>query len=369
MVRENKKIGVIALPVERLHIELTSFCNFSCEFCPDSRMQRKRGFMDFDMLKDILSEVKEEGIAKSVFFHVMGEPLLYPKLLDAISYAKGKDISTCVTTNGGLLTTEYLNNMAQAGLSTIILSLQTPDKDSFRLRGVNSISFDEYSERIKAIAQEVIKNKSINLRIDFLSSPLRRLIIPIAKEVSISDTSAKLRAHLKLWAEKILKDTPLENRLTDVVKQIKKAKSFKENSILITDNLSFHTRIVGDWATHFNNKIVKARFGYCPGIQENFGILWDGGYTFCCTDFDGRTSTHNYKDTPIKDYLSHEMVQDIVRGFNRFKVIHPYCRQCLGDRSILNAFVKQIGSIVYFKWFRNMNNKNTTGGEKIWQLN
>ncbi len=353
MTLRNDKIGVIPLPVNRLHIELTNFCNFACEFCPDSKMKRPRGFMDFDMLKGILDEVKERDIASSILFHVMGEPLLYPRLLDVIQYAKKKGIHSCITTNGALLNDELLDEMIKSGLNTIILSLQTPDDESFKMRGAKGVSFEAYAERIRQIAQKVIKNRSVNLRIDFLSSPLRRLIIPIAKEFKIADTSKRLKMHLRSWAEKILKDTDIEdNRAPDVIKQINRVRNFKENNIVISDNLSFHTRIVGDWSTHFDRKTINAKFGYCPALKENFGILWNGDYIFCCADFDGRTSICNYKQTSITDYLKKEVVQNVVKGFNSLRVIHPYCRQCIGDKNILNAFVKQIGSIVYFKWLR-----------------
>ncbi|MBI5026566.1 MAG: hypothetical protein HZC12_07555, partial [Nitrospirae bacterium] len=68
--------------------------------------------------------------------------------------------------------------------------------------------------------------------------------------------------------------------------------------------------------------------------------------------YDGKTSTYNFNDTSIHDYLSKEVVQRVVKGFKRFRVVHPYCKQCLGDRNILNAVVKQIGSIAYFKWMK-----------------
>lgn len=355
MELQDNKIGVISLPVNRLHIEITNFCNFSCKFCPDSEMQRTRGFMDFDMLKGILDEVKDKNIIRLILFHVMGEPLLYPRLSDAISYARQKGLRTCVTTNGSLLTDEVLDNMIKAGLSMIIISLQTPGDVSFKMRGARGMGFDEYSSRIEGIARRVIRNKNIDMVIDFLSSPLRRLVIPVAKEFSIADTSKKLREYLTLWAERILKGTEIENKLADVLRQIIHVRSFKENRIFITDRLSFHTRILGDWAMHFNNGIIKAKFGYCPGIQENFGILWNGDYVFCCTDFNGRTSTHNFRSTPIQDYLRKEVVQDVVKGFKRFRVIHTYCKECLGDRNLINALVKQIGSIVYFKWVRKRN--------------
>jgi len=346
-------VGAIKLPITRLHMELTNICNFSCAFCPDSKMKRQKGLMPLEMAKSIIDEVGRTGITKLVLFHVMGEPTLHPNLIDIAEYAHHKNVNVCVTTNGIRMGNGLLNALIKANVKRVIVSLQTPDEDTFSMRGAGKMSFEEYAEHITTIARTFIKEgHGTELTISFLSSPLRKLIIPIAKELSIADTSKKLRMYLKIWAERILKGTSIENRLFDVLKQITRVRSFKENKIFINNRLNFHTRIVGDWATHFDKKIVEARFGYCPGIQENFGILWNGNYTFCCTDYDGRTSTHNYNDTSIQDYLNKEVVQEVVRGFRRFKILHPHCKQCLGDKNMLNSLVKQIGSIVYFRWIK-----------------
>ncbi|MBF0568028.1 MAG: radical SAM protein, partial [Nitrospirae bacterium] len=94
----HKTAGDIRLPINRLHIELTNVCDFSCEFCPDSIMKRRRGAMSFEMLKSILDAAP--GIASLCLFHVMGEPTLYPHLTDAVAYASNLGLDVCVTTNG-----------------------------------------------------------------------------------------------------------------------------------------------------------------------------------------------------------------------------------------------------------------------------
>jgi MoaA/NifB/PqqE/SkfB family radical SAM enzyme len=348
-----ENIGVIKLPISRLHMELTNICDFSCGFCPDSKMKRQRGMMSFETAKSIIDDISRIRLVRLLLFHVMGEPVLHPNLVDIARYADAKNVDVCITTNGSRMREDLLNALIKANIKRIIVSLQTPDKSTFSMRGVRGLSFEEYAEHITSMAKTFIhKRGRTELTINFLSSPLRKLIIPVAKEFNIADTSKKLREYLKVWAERILKGTSIENRLPKVLKQINRVRSFKENKVVITDKLSFHTRIVGDWAIHFDNKIVEARFGYCRGIQENFGILWNGDYIFCCADYDGKTSTHNYRDVSIQDYLNKEVVQKVVSEFRKFRVFHPHCRRCLGDKNILNALVKQIGSIVYFKWVK-----------------
>lgn len=365
----NRQIGAIKLPVDRLHLELTNICNFSCEFCPDSKMKRKKGMMSIEMARSIIDDAARSRAVRLLLFHVMGEPSLHPRLTDIVQYATEKGIKTCLTTNGSRLDENLLQELVTAGIGEIIISLQTPDEKTFSYRGAKGLTFDDYSERIVSIAKYFLPGLcSTRLTVSFLSSPLRRLIIPIFPEVSIADRTADLKKYLMSWYEKITPLPPPNNggikggvlNDPDVQKQLKKIWTFKENIINISSHLQFHTRVMGDWSVHFDKKNINAVFGYCPGIQENFGILWNGEYTFCCTDFDGRTSSYNFSDTSITDYLKKEVVQDVVKGFNRLRVVHPYCKQCLGDRNILNALVKQTGSIAYFKWWRNGSGKTVS---------
>lgn len=353
-----EKIGCLHLPIDRLHVELTNICNFACEFCPDSRMKRPRGKMSLDMVKAMLDEVSSTKIARLVLFHVMGEPTLYPHLIETVYYAKQKNVDVCITTNGSLMDAKMLEELINAGVSRIILSLQTPDEKTFRLRGARGLSFEQYSDNISNLAKRFFKNTGrTKLTLSFLSSPLRRLIIPVAPEMSIADRSDDLRKHLLTWAERILKDSSTNKMLEKIKKDIRRAWTFKENKIYINENISFHTRILGDWATHASEKkIIKAKFGYCPGIQENFGILWNGDYVFCCTDFDGKTTTHNFNKTAIIEYLKSEAVQRAAESFRRFRIVHPYCQRCIGDKTLLNTIVRQIGSILYFKLYKKMFN-------------
>ena len=354
-----ERIGIINLPINRIHLELTNICNFSCEFCPDSKMKRPRGMMPIELARSVIDEIDRTRVARMLLFHVMGEPTLHPRLLEIVEYAQGKGLNTCLTTNGSRLDEEFIGELIRAGIGEIIISLQTPDEKTFSLRGARGITFSEYAGRITSVARKFLYNtEKVRLTINFLSSPLRRLIIPIFPEVSIADTSRDLKRYLGMWAEMVTSDTPYEDTYKDVMRQIQNIWSFKENTIRITDRFSFNTRIMGDWAIHFEEKNVNAAFGYCPAIQDNFGILWNGDYTFCCTDFDGSTSLCNYSSTSIQEYLQKGMVQDIVKGFRFFRVVHPYCKQCLGDRNILNAFVKQFGSILYFKWIKKGGNNH-----------
>jgi hypothetical protein len=83
-------------------------------------------------------------------------------------------------------------------------------------------------------------------------------------------------------------------------------------------------------------------------------VLWNGDYVICCTDYDGATALANATKVSLRTYLSLPSVQAIAEGFRRYRVVHPHCRRCLGDRHLATALCRQVGSILYFKVYRRL---------------
>lgn len=348
-------IGAIGLPVRRLHLELTSRCNFGCEFCPDGTMRRPRGTMPFPMVERLLAEAGREGVARQIHFHVMGEPLLYAELPDAIRSARRHGLEPWVTTNGSLLSPALAMALREAGLSRLVVSLQTPDRETFALRGSGQVAFEAYRDRLIAAARAVLASPgAMRLTVCFLANPLRRFHAPNPPRMRVAESGTSLRAHMASWAEWIVGGTRYEADLPQMVARTRRAGILKETSIPLTESLDFQVRILGNWAGHFQGSVSQARFGYCPGLQEHFGVLWNGDYVFCCTDYDGQTTLANAAGVSLRDYLALPAVQQVARGFRGYRVVHPYCRRCLGDRHPASALCRQVGSIIYFKLYRRL---------------
>ena len=81
-----------------LFIETIADCNLSCSYCPREQV---RNHMDFSLFREIVDEAWRYG-PRSFSLHLFGEPLLYPKIIDAITYIKLKSRRNTVllTTNG-----------------------------------------------------------------------------------------------------------------------------------------------------------------------------------------------------------------------------------------------------------------------------
>jgi len=353
--KRSSRLGAIELPVRRLHVELTNRCNFSCEFCPDRSLRRPRGAMPLAMAKCLLAQAGQEGLARQAHFHVMGEPLLYPDLTEAVCIARRHGMEAWVTTNGSLLTPPLLEELQDAGLSHLTISLQTPDARTFDLRGSQLLSFEQYRERLVGTLRPFLSQRTAtHLSICFLANPLRRFLAPGAPKMQVAESGRELRAHMERWVALLFEGTAYNEQIPRLLARTRKAGLLREGRVPLSEHLDFRVRILGNWAGHFEGPIAPARLGYCPGLSENFGVLWNGEYVICCADYDGKTVLAKFPETPIRDYLSRPAVQEIARGFRRYRVVHPHCRQCLGDRHLASSIFRQLGSIIYFKIYRRL---------------
>lgn len=102
-----------------IFIETTANCNLSCEFCP---REKKNEDMDFELFKSIVNECSHYG-ARSYSLHLFGEPLLYPRILDAIQYIKEKNKNNTIllTTNGTVLN-KFIGDLVRLKVDKIIWS-------------------------------------------------------------------------------------------------------------------------------------------------------------------------------------------------------------------------------------------------------
>lgn len=102
-----------------IFIETTANCNLSCEYCPREKIKED---MDFGLFKAVVDEATRYG-KRSFSLHLFGEPLLYPKIMEAINYikAKNKRHTILLTTNGTVLN-KFAKRLLESGVDRIIWS-------------------------------------------------------------------------------------------------------------------------------------------------------------------------------------------------------------------------------------------------------
>ncbi len=115
----------------------------------------------------------------------------------------------------------------------------------------------------------------------------------------------------------------------------------------VAPNLFFETYVLDDWGHAFADANVRDAWGgYCFGMRDHFAVLYNGDVVLCCQDFNGKTAIGNLKESTLEEVLSTEQVRMVVEGFRRNRLVHPYCKQCLGSGSFASWLVKPIVSVL-----------------------
>ncbi|MCX5890762.1 MAG: radical SAM/SPASM domain-containing protein [Deltaproteobacteria bacterium] len=116
-----------------LQVEVTSFCNASCVYCPHSVYQghwasRHMSLATFAQLLQSL------GRTRLVHLQGWGEPLLNPDFFNMVAMAKQAGCQVGTTTNGMLLDFENLVRLVGSGIDFVAFSLAGTDEknDVFR---------------------------------------------------------------------------------------------------------------------------------------------------------------------------------------------------------------------------------------------
>jgi MoaA/NifB/PqqE/SkfB family radical SAM enzyme len=351
-----KRFGHIEIPLQRVHIELTNICEFNCVFCPKVVMKRPPGYMDTSLAKSILTELKESAICEKVTFHVMGEPTLHKDFFGILAHAREEGLKVGLTTNGAGLRGKTGERLLEFDLHQVDISLQTPDARSFGLRKAGALGFEEYIDGIMeflraykaAWPETVFKFRFLNTR--FRKKDMEEETGPIR----VISSTEELRETFRNWAGRVYEslDVPGETR-ERAIGRIEKLVSYKWNVVEVSPNVFLETYILCNWGHAFGNgKVRDAWAGYCYGMRDHFSVLYNGDVALCCLDYNGSTAVGNLHRSSLREVLSSDELGQIVEGFRKFRVLHPYCKRCLGSRSLASWLLKPIADVLVLKTLR-----------------
>jgi len=358
------RLGEIAryvrFPIQRVHLELTNACNFDCVFCPKSLMKREYGFMKTELARTLINDLAANRITEKVTFHVMGEPMLHPDFFSILKYVRESGLRAGVTTNGSFLNRESAGALKELGVDQINISLQTPDEESFATRKARGITYKDYCQGIlDAIDTLRSDGGRTVIKIHFLVTKFNQSVKEFVGRMDIIEDTRSLRAVFADWTRRIyeLPSIPDQGSGERVRKALSGVTINRWNVLEVAPDIHLETYLLDSWGNSFGNDnkgVRESRFGYCPALTDHFSILWNGDFIFCCKDFDGGTRVGNVEETDLLELLNSDTVLSVVRGFRRFRVVHPRCRVCLGGKTRASSLAKQAGSIFFFrlmKWF------------------
>jgi MoaA/NifB/PqqE/SkfB family radical SAM enzyme len=300
-------------------------------------MTRPKGFMSTKLAKNVINQLNKMKFKGSLITSLMGEPLLHPQFEEIIQYSINSGIKTNVITNFLLVPKKItIDKLLNAGIDTLCLSYQTPDKDTFKTRQVRK-SFNDYSKKLIEILLFSVNNKIMTHRIEvhLLQSIYNYLNVEIINDYSLIETSI-MKICDDLYSESSISCNKEfeKSAIARAIRNFKRGNQYQDTyEIKIGPNIYVELKRANTWANCLlpdGCEVGAKEKGHCGFFNSSLGILWDGRCTVCCQDFDGSIYVGDIKSSSIKDILDDKALKNMREMENMGQLVNEYCQICKG---------------------------------------
>jgi radical SAM protein with 4Fe4S-binding SPASM domain len=259
-------------------IESTNACNLRCTMCMRNFMTEDIGYMDWELFKRIIDEGARHGLP-SIKLNYRGEPLMHPRIVDMVRYAKEKGVMDVqFNTNGLLLTGDLARKLIEAGLDRIIFSFDGATKETYEKIRTGS-DFERVVGNIRRFVEirDSMGSKKPCVRVQM---------------VKMDENEHEIERFIDMWV-------PVANR---VAVSTKREPGGTEREVV-----------------HFP----------CPQLWQRIMVCWDGEVRVCCGDWGGKIAMGNIKDSGIADIWKSERYSKLrkMHQDRRYGEI-PACAKC-----------------------------------------
>ena len=294
----------------RVGVELTSCCNLSCSMCPLRTMRRPLEHMPFERLERVHRQIRELGI-EVYCLHEMGDPLLYPRLGEALALFPEAMLST----NAMALRGEVVRTVLASPVQRVRLCIDTVDPRAYpKLR--TGGDFERVAGNIRAFLEAA---RDLPVRIE-----IQKMVSKATKEETRGDFVRFFG--LDRYANATIVEKTCE-------------------ALDTSGETDLHGRYAGCFQGGPFNWLV---------------ILANGHVTHCCYDYEGDQAIGHVDRQPLGDILASPRLAEIEKAFARhdFSAL-PRCRECFRlEREVkaYPAFVYRLARLLPFKdrlrkWF------------------
>ena len=277
----------------KVGVELTNRCNLRCGMCPMGKLQREDADMPWWLVEKVAADFAEHGIRVN-WLHEMGEPLLYPRLPEAIDLFPGASVSTnCVA-----LDEDYARDLLDTSLERIRLCLDTTNPRVYPLVRRGGI-FEEVVDNIRTFL-ELSSGHDIRVEIQKMVS------LQTAHE-TIGDFEEFLG--LDRYPQAYVIEKTCE-------------------ALDTSDATDLH----------------ESFYGCFQGYPFRwFVVLADGTVTHCCYDYDGEQPIGDMKTQTVREILENNTAERYMAAFRaKDWDTLPRCGECHKNASGTAVMVDQL---------------------------
>jgi radical SAM protein with 4Fe4S-binding SPASM domain len=147
--------------LQYLFLEITKKCNLNCLHCgSDCSKDQQSPELTTESWFKIIDYVKQQFTENVAFVITGGEPLMHPDILSIGTHIRQNNMRWGMVTNGMLLNSNKLNELMQAGISSITVSLDGIKESHNWLRNSPG-AFDRAIDAIRITANSTIPYKDV----------------------------------------------------------------------------------------------------------------------------------------------------------------------------------------------------------------
>lgn len=203
----DKQKDILKKNLYLIEIEIASYCNRKCWFCPNSTIDRHSSNikMEEELYLKIIDNLKDINYSNKVSFHRFNEPLADREfIIKRVKQARNAlpNANLQIFTNGDYLTRDYLDELRLAGINTIIMSYYSKEDNQFDINNIIKPSMDKIAKKLD-LKYSILRDDSSEYRIQFDYYDLTFLYIAMNFEEIGGDRGGSVNSDCKVKREKV----------------------------------------------------------------------------------------------------------------------------------------------------------------------
>ena len=266
----------------KIYLEISNLCNLSCAFCPGTRRRKKA--LNEEEFATLLPKIR--SYTDFLYFHLMGEPLLHPKLERFLELAGEAGFKVILTTNGTLLPKQQTMLLNAPALHKVNISLHAFEANDL------AVPFRDYLAGCFDFGKAAEGKKLISYR--------------LWNQGGQDEKNDEILATMK----EFFPEPWVEERRGPRIGQ----------------------RIYLEYGDKFDWPDLSApdqgQQVFCYGLRDQIGILCDGTVVPCCLDHEGDIALGNLFHQSMEEILEGPRAKAIYEGFSQRKAAEELCRKC-----------------------------------------
>ena len=301
-----------------MNIEATTACNLECPLCSTHILDRGTRYLKPESMEKILNDCAP---LKVVCFHVMGEPLVHPRLFHLVRYCEERGVETHFGTNA-LLLKEKVDELLDSGLTSISIAIDGADQDDYqkyRKRGSFNKAIDSTKELLARRSERGLQKPTVQVQAIMFSYNEDREddVLEVLRGIGADSIALKRPSYYHDYDQ--WKHDDASVGAAKLERTMQNAQAFLDEVDWTSGDRKYTRPQEGSDPTLYRNQRL------CPQLEKGT-VLCDGRVVACCMDVNGKTTFGDISEQSFAEIWRGEAHKRVIDEFQRRTL--SVCRHC-----------------------------------------